>query len=152
MFRKPELKDREILAALIDEFYHSDGVLHPIPKAYIQRTLDALFTGNPFIKAYMIEKNHEIAGYALLALTWSNEGGGLTLWIEELYILPQFQGQGLGKAFFHFLHQEWDGKIARFRLETEPGNEKAHRLYEELGYEAFPYLQMIREPNPITEE
>lgn len=152
MFREPELKDREILAALMDEFYHSKGVLHPIPKAYIQRTLDALFVQSPFIKAYIIEKNHETAGYALLSLTWSNEGGGLTLWIDELYILPQFQGQGLGNAFFHFLHQEWDGRIARFRLETESGNDGARRLYQKMGYESFPYLQMIREPNPIIEE
>ena len=48
MFREPELKDREILAALIDEFYHSDGVLHPIPKAYIQSDIRCFIYGKPF--------------------------------------------------------------------------------------------------------
>jgi len=36
---------------------------------------------------------------------------------------------------------------ARYRLETEPENEGARRLYARHGYEEFPYLQMVKE-NP----
>lgn len=144
MFREPIAADREALLTLMDEFYHSSAVLHPIPRAYYERTFDALMAGDPMVKAYLIEEAGVTAGYALLAVTWSNEAGGRTVWLDELYIRPQFQGKGLGKAFFAFLHQEWK-ETMRFRLETEEDNDGARRLYSRMGYQELPYLQMVRD-------
>lgn len=143
MFYEPAPADRETLTALMDEFYHTDAVLSSIPQAHFQRTFDALMAQNPMAKAYLIEQDGAVAGYALLALTWSNEAGGLTVWIDELYIRPAFQGKGLGKAFFDFVHREWPA--ARFRLETEEENQGARRLYGRMGYTELPYLQMVRD-------
>lgn len=145
MFREPIPADREALLTLMDEFYHSSAVLHPIPRAHYERTFDALMAGDPMAKAYVIEQDGALAGYALLAVTWSNEAGGRTVWLDELYIRPAFQGKGLGKAFFVFLHQKWQKEAMRFRLETEEENEGARRLYSRMGYEELPYLQMVRD-------
>lgn len=145
MFREANAADREPLIAMMDEFYHSNAVLHPIPPTHFERTFQALMEGTPFAKAYLIEPDGETAGYALLAITWSNEAGGLAVWVDEVYIRPAFQGRGLGKAFFQFLHEEWAGKAVRIRLETEADNEGARRLYARLGYEELPYLQMVRD-------
>lgn len=144
-FREPAAADMGLLAAMMDEFYHSDAVLHPIPASHYGRTVQELAKGSPYAKAYLFEHDGETAGYALLAVTWSNEAGGVTVWVEEVYVRPQFQGKGIGKAFFTFLHQAWEGKAVRFRLETEAENDGARRLYQRLGYEEFPYLQMVRE-------
>lgn len=143
MFREPTAADRETLIALMDEFYHTDAVLHPIPRVHMERTFDALMEGTPMARAYLIECQGDLAGYALLALTWSNEAGGLTVWVDEVYIRPAFQGKGLGKAFFNFLHEHWGA--ARFRLETEEENQGARRLYSRMGYKELPYLQMVRD-------
>lgn len=144
-FREPAAADMGTLAAMMDEFYHSDAVLHPIPTSHFGHTIRILAEGSPFAKAYLFEQEGEIAGYALLAVTWSNEAGGVTVWVDEVYVRPKFQGKGIGQAFFTFLHEAWAGKAVRFRLETEAENEGARRLYQRLGYREFPYLQMVRE-------
>lgn len=143
IFREPAKKDREQMIQLMNEFYHSPAVLHPIPRSHFEKTFKLLESGSPFAKAYLIEEEGEPAGYALLALTYSNEAGGMTMWIDELYIRPSFQGKGLGKAFFDFLKEQWDGKIFRYRLEIEPDNGRARELYYRLGYQDLPYVQLI---------
>lgn len=144
MFREPNEQDRALFRTLLDEFYHSPAVLHEIPKEYYDRTFDALMQNSPYLKAYFIEQEGETAGYALLSLTFSGEAGGLAVWVEEVYVRPAFQGKGIGGKLFSFLEETFS-HAARFRLEVEHDNAGAIRLYERLGYEMLPYLQMVRD-------
>lgn len=77
----------------------------------------------------------------LLAKTWSQEAGGLTVWIEEIYVTPPHQGKGQGRAFFQFLREHVPA--ARFRLETEAGNVRAKALYKREGFRPLPYESFI---------
>lgn len=140
---KPET--REELVSLMHEFYHSPAVLAPVPDAYFERTCDEILAGSPFAAAHLIRKNGKLAGYALLAFTYSNEAGGLVVWIEELYVRPEFQGQGLGSRYFAWLQEAYGDRAARMRLEVEPENERARALYSRMGYEDLPYMQMRKE-------
>ena len=51
----------------------------------------------------------------------------------------------LGQRLFAFIEDAYRGKAARLRLEVEEDNVSARRLYERLGYQPLPYLQMIKE-------
>ena len=66
------------------------------------------------------------------------------IWLEEVYIRQEFRRSGLGSRFFRFIEEMYEGTAARLRLEVEPDNEAAIRLYTRLGYEALPYRQMIK--------
>lgn len=145
MIRKIDEHDKEKFIAMSHEFYHSDAVLHTIPENYIRGTFDEILSGSPYADAYICEHNGEIAGYALLAFTYSNEAGGLVLWIEEVYILPQYQGNGLGKELLTFLETTYKGKVARIRLEVEDSNQRAVALYRKMGFENLDYSQMYKE-------
>ena len=81
------------------------------------------------------------AGYALVAYYSSQEFGGKTALLDELYIKPDMRGQGIAKKVFALI--EADGAV-KCRLEVEPDNKRAIRLYESLGYETFDYLQMYK--------
>ena len=74
-------------------------------------------------------------GYALTAKSFSQECGGQCVWVEELYVLPAYQGKGMGSRVFELLNAYYPD-CCRFRLEVEPENEGAARLYRRLGYEA----------------
>lgn len=145
MIRPITSDDRAQYIAMCREFYSGDAVLHPVPEDYFQRTFDALMNHTPFAAAYFIEQDGETAGYALLAKSFSQEAGGAVIWIEELYIRPQFQGKGLGTAFFRFLEAQNDGTVKRYRLEYEPDNVRGAALYRRLGYTPLEYGQMIKE-------
>ena len=142
MIRKVEKKDKDLFLTLGQEFYSSDAVLHKIAAEHFKATFDAAAEGSPYLGLFIIEQDGQTAGYVLASLTWSNEAGGLTVWIEEIYIRPAFQGQGLGKQALTQLRQEYP-QAKRFRLELTPQNQGAARLYRRLGYQPLAYLQMV---------
>lgn len=144
MFRPITEADRAAYLQMSRDFYLSDAVTHDIPAAHRERTLQALLTGTPYAAGFLLEHNGSTAGYALLALTWSQEAGGLTVWVEELYVLPDFRGLGLGREFLLALPRLYPD-AARLRLEVEPDNHRAAALYAGLGYEILEYQQMIRD-------
>lgn len=143
MIRRVGEEDKEIFCTLMDEFYHSDAVLHPIPMEYIESTFDELIRSDMYLEGYLFEIETQIAGYSIVAKTFSPEAGGKTIWLEEVYIRPEFQGMGIGKDFFDFIESKTDTK--RLRLEVEYGNSRAISLYQRLGYKPLSYHQMIKE-------
>ena len=143
MIRGYEASDRRTVTEMLDEFYHSPAVLHPIPRAHFEKTLNAAEAGNPCVRLYVIESGGRPAGYALLALTFSNEAGGDVVWLDEIYIRPEFQGKGLGNEFFDFFEKEF-ASAARLRLEVEADNDGAVRLYERRGFRPLEYRQFIK--------
>lgn len=143
MIRRYEASDRRTVTEMLDEFYHSPAVLHPIPRAHFEKTLNEAEAGNPCVRLYLIENGGQTAGYALLALTFSNEAGGDVVWLDEIYIRPEFQGKGLGNEFFDFFEKEF-ASAARLRLEVEADNDGAVRLYERRGFRPLEYRQFIK--------
>ena len=144
MLRPFTAADRADYLQMAHDFYRTDACDHVIPDSNIERTADAILGGNPYAALWIFEQEGRIAGYVLLALTWSQEGGGFTVWVDELYLLPQFRGQGLATAMFKELPQRYP-EATRFRLEAAPGNHRAMKLYRKLGYEMLNYQQFVLE-------
>lgn len=142
MIRKININDRGVMLDMFDEFYHSPGVLHAVPKSHFERTLDEVYGGSPYVDCYIFEQDGKAAGYGQLSLTYSNEAGGVCVWLEEIYVRPDFQGKGLGSEFLNFVKNEYK-KAARLRLEIEPDNDGARQLYERMGFSELEYRSMI---------
>lgn len=142
MIRKINENDRDVMLKMFDEFYHSPGVLHAVPQEYFQRTLTQVYANSPFIECYIFECDGKAAGYGQLSITYSNEAGGLCVWIEEIYVRPEFQGKGMGSSFLDFVKTEHKN-AARLRLEIEPNNDGARKLYKRMGFSELDYQSMI---------
>ena len=128
---------------MADEFYSTDAVLIHVGKEHFHSTFKELMRSDKYAICYIFEYNGEIAGYSLLAKTYSQEAGGLVMWIEEIYVLPKFRGKGIGKEFFTFLLKNKPESVKRLRLEVEKENEGAVRLYKSFGFDFLDYDQMI---------
>lgn len=144
MFRQVTRQDEAVFIELMREFYDSPAVLHAIPETYFLRTFQEVTNGSPYAQAYLFVHDEDVVGYGLLAFTYSNEAGGLVVWLEEAYLRPSFRGLGIGSRFFSFVEERFAGKAARLRLEAEPDNQEAIRLYRRLGFKDLPYKQMIK--------
>lgn len=142
MIRKINENDREVMLDMFDEFYHSPGVLHAVPKSHFERTLNEVYSGSPFIDCYIFEQDGRAVGYGQLSLTYSNEAGGICVWLEEIYVRPAFQSKGLGSEFLYFVKNEYKN-AARLRLEIEPDNDGARKLYKRMGFSELEYQSMI---------
>lgn len=79
VFEKIRKADREEYLAMEHDFYHSPAVLHPIPDENHKLTFDMLMEGSPYTVCFMFRSDDkkEIYGFALLALTYSNEAAVL---------------------------------------------------------------------------
>ena len=92
----------------------------------------------------MFEQGSALAGYAMISKGYTTEYGGLWIWLEDLYIKPEYRRQGLGSALFGYLEERYPEAV-RFKLEVERENEGAIKTYERSGYGISPYFEMTKE-------
>lgn len=138
LIRKPQCADREAYIAMAKDFYASPAVLENIPEENISRSFEEFLGGTPFGDAFIFEEEGKVIGYGVLAYTYSQEAGGKVVWLEEIYVAKEYRGRGLGSEFIDFVLESIPAK--RYRLETEPENEAAARLYIRKGFELFEYV------------
>jgi acetyltransferase, GNAT family len=142
LHRKFTEKDRAQYLAMSREFYQGDGVSHAVPEENFNKTFTQILRKNPYLEGWMIEAQGHAAGYILLSFTYGNEAGGMIVLLEELYIRPEYQGQGLGTQALTFVKEQYRGKAVEIQLEVMPQNKGAIRLYRKHGYESIVYQEM----------
>lgn len=142
--------DRAYFIDMVHAFYRSPAVCHEIPAQNAARTFELLMHGSPYADCLIAEDDAGArCGYCLLALTWSNEAGGLCVWLEEILVEERMRGQGVGSRFIAAVHEKYN-TAARYRLEVTDDNPRAAALYHIRGFEDLPYRQMILDtPNAL---
>ncbi len=78
---------------------------------------------------------------------YSTERGGICVQIEDLFVRSDFRGNGVGEKLLSYVEQTYKNVAARLRLEVEPSNLRALKLYERCGFSELLYKQMIKELN-----
>ena len=77
-----------------------------------------------------------VVGYVALCAGYSIEHGGRDGFVDELYVIPEARGRGLGAALMAFAEKAAREKgISTLHLEVERGNARAQTLYRSRGYE-----------------
>src|SRR5258708_29578193 len=75
-------------------------------------------------------------GLAALSYTWTLEHGGLVAWLDELYVVPERRGQGLGTALLVAARKvATDAGCAAIELEVDATHRRAENLYHRAGFE-----------------
>ena len=132
--------DRNTVIDMMRAFYASDAVYTNGSEEIFSSDIDACLSDSPYLIGYVFEVENKIAGYAMLSKSFSTEFGKPCVWIEDIFVLPEFRGRGTGKYFFKFIETAFVGSI--FRLEVEKENINAIDLYEKAGFDFLPYLEM----------
>ncbi|MBQ9886703.1 MAG: GNAT family N-acetyltransferase [Lachnospiraceae bacterium] len=145
MIRKINSNDREEYITLAKEFYRAGVTLEVIDTKNIELTFDEMMRSDEYAECYFIEDKGNTVGFALLAKTFSQEAGGMVIWLEELYIRPQYRSMGYGTEFFEYLEANMDSRVKRVRLEVEEENTRVVDLYKRMGFKMFAYDQMVKE-------
>ncbi|HEY9737894.1 MAG TPA: GNAT family N-acetyltransferase [Trichocoleus sp.] len=104
-----------------------------------------LFGERPYIEALVARVKGEAAGFALFFHNYSTFLTKPGVYLEDLFVLPQFRGQGVGKALLVHL-----GKLAlsrgcgRLEWSVLDWNENAIAFYERMGAELQPDWRVCR--------
>jgi GNAT superfamily N-acetyltransferase len=100
--RPINLDDLPLLKDLIYEFAEFER-----ERDLVEITEDDLrrdgFGAEPRFRSLMAECDGEVAGYAIFFPVFCTWEGRAALFLEDLYVRPQFRGKGIGKAVLEHL-------------------------------------------------
>ena len=139
MIRKLVPEDREDYIRFSTEFYNSSAVDKPVPKEHFEQGFDEMMRSDVYVQGYMLVCDGNNVGYCVTMKTYSVEAGGITIWIDELFVLEEYRSKGLGRELFKYIEENGDKKLRRIRLEVELENGRAISLYKKMGFEPAPY-------------
>ena len=142
--RKLNTTEKAEVLSMMEVFYASDALLVHPETAVLEKMLSDALQDTPLLTGYGFEVEGALAGYGMVTRSYSTERGGLCVWIEDIYIKPQYRGMGIGSAFLQFVEKENPGAV-RLRLEAEPENERAMHVYQKAGFEILAYTQLVKE-------
>lgn len=139
MIRKLVPEDREDYIRFSTEFYNSSAVDKPVPREHFEQGFDEMMRSDVYVQGYMLVCDGNNVGYCVTMKTYSVEAGGITIWIDELFVLEEYRSKGLGRELFKYIEENGDKKLRRIRLEVELENGRAISLYKKMGFEPAPY-------------
>ncbi len=90
---------------------------------------------------YVAEVDGKVVSSLLTTFEWSDWRNGTVLWIQSVYVRPEFRQQGVYKAMYQHIKSlvETDNSLKGIRLYAEKANFTAHRVYENSGMNADHY-------------
>jgi GNAT superfamily N-acetyltransferase len=140
MIRKMVRDDKEMIIDMMRVFYASPAVLSNGSEEIFEADVENCVNDSPYLEGFVFEENGEVQGYGMIAKSFSTEFGKPCIWVEDLYLKPEYRGLGIGTKFFEYLEQTYTDCI--FRLEVEEENERAIRVYKKNGFDILPYMEM----------
>jgi GNAT superfamily N-acetyltransferase len=103
-------------------------------KATKSQIIESFFSDNPKVFCEIVEVDGEIAGLAIWFLNYSTWQGKHGIYLEDLFIRPQFRGRGFGKSVLKHLAQICvDRGYGRFQWWVLDWNTPSIEFYKALG-------------------
>ncbi|SEQ86594.1 Acetyltransferase (GNAT) family protein [Epilithonimonas lactis] len=139
---KAKTTDIPELSQMMKDFYAID--LYPFDEKVTNENFAKFINEEKYGGCFKILFEGQIAGYIILVKYFSFEFGGEILFLDELFIKPEFQGKSLGKKALEFVKDysvEKNFKVVL--LEIENHNDKAKKLYEHYGFQNHKRSLMI---------
>jgi GNAT superfamily N-acetyltransferase len=133
-----------VLLELIRELTRFERLEHEL-QATVRSLNGSLFGPNRVARALLGRCSGEPAGYAIYFFTFSSFIGQRGLWLEDLYVRPEYRGKGLGRALLRAVAQvAADHKCGRFEWTALDWNRRALKFYHGLGAAAMDEWILLR--------
>ena len=106
----------------------------------------ARFRDYPSYRIFVAEMGGAIVGtYGLLIMDNLAKRGARSGVVEDVAVLPAWQGHGIGRAMMeHARAQCSDARCYKLTLSSNLKREAAHRFYDSLGFERHGYSFLVR--------
>jgi GNAT superfamily N-acetyltransferase len=90
---------------------------------------------DPTRGAVLLAHDPQPVGIAVLAYTWTLEHGGRSAWLDELFVVPESRGRGVGLAMLRrALVAARHAGCRAVDLEVDAEHRRAEHLYEREGF------------------
>ena len=104
---------------------------------------------NPHKGKYIVaEINDKVVASLMLTYEWSDWRNSVVLWIQSVYVLPEYRGKGIFKSLYIFVKNmtNEDENISGIRLYVDKTNKNAMEVYKAIGmngehYKLFEWMK-----------
>jgi GNAT superfamily N-acetyltransferase len=131
--RPAERSDVPLVAALIRQLAIFEKLEHEV--VLTEGLLTAgLFGARPYAEAVIAEEDGEPIGFALFFHTFSTFLARPGMYLEDLFVVPDHRGRGVGRALLaHLAQLALERGCGRLEWAVLNWNQEAIRFYERLG-------------------
>jgi len=134
-FRLAESSDVETLLSMMHGLQQDDPWSVPFREEEVRASVRELIANPSAGRIFIINRGESCVGYLVLSFDFSLEYGGKNAWIDELFVIPEFRGQGIGADAVEFATQSAEHSGARvLHLEVNRGS-PAIDLYKRCGFQ-----------------
>jgi len=128
------LSDRDDVVTLLSRQLTEHEIR--LPDASVQKAVDGVLADSR-LGFLLVAKDREVpVGVAYVSFIWTLERGGLTAWLEELYVVPERRDGGIGLQMLEaVLERAQHNGCAAVDLEVDITHERAAHLYMRSGFE-----------------
>ena len=103
-------------------------------KATREQIIESFFSEEPKVFCDLVEVDGAIAGLAIWFLNYSTWQGKHGIYLEDLFIRPEYRGKGYGKALLKHLAAICENRgYGRFQWRVLDWNEPSIEFYKSLG-------------------
>lgn len=111
----------------------------------IEEGLKSLFRNEVLATPYFIKSSEERIGYVILTRYHSVEKGGLTIYIDELFVEEHFRRHGIGRKIMAQILEIAKNEGAKtLWAQTETVSEAAQSFFKSQGFSENPYKNFER--------
>ena len=90
---------------------------------------------------FVATDSEEIVGSLLLTPEWSDWRNCWVMWIQSVYILPEYRKKGIFRKMYNYIleHEGKSDEVSGIRLYVDKRNENAINVYSKLGMDGDHY-------------
>jgi diamine N-acetyltransferase len=146
--RRAEPADAALVYELVCALADYEKLRHEVD-ATPEEIAKALFAPEPRLYCDLAEWNGEAAGFAVWFLNFSTFRGRHGIYLEDVFVKPDFRGRGIGKALMRHLARTCvDNGYARFEWAVLDWNAPSIAFYESIGAEIKGEWKVCRMSGP----
>lgn len=107
----------------------------------VQEGVKAVFKDRSRGEYFVAEADGQVAGSLLVTYEWSDWRNGRVLWIQSVYILPEYRNKGIFSKLYNHIKQlvQEDVNLVGIRLYVDRSNKAASDIYAHCGMDGDHY-------------
>jgi ribosomal protein S18 acetylase RimI-like enzyme len=126
--------DVSVLLDMIHDFFDGEGM--PFDAKNVSPALTSLLGSPSLGSVWIFQQAKAVVGYAIVTYGFDLEFNGRDAFLTDLYLIPEWRGQGVGSAALAIVEREArQAGVRALHLLVHPTNDRALRLYRNARFE-----------------
>ncbi|MEM8722111.1 MAG: GNAT family N-acetyltransferase [Cyanobacteria bacterium P01_G01_bin.39] len=150
--RQATAEDVDQIFGLIEALAVYENLTHQVTGT-IKDLQEHLFGSQIYAEAIVAELESKIVGFALFFPSYSTFLTKPGIYLEDLFVMPEYRGQGIGTALLSYLGELAVARnVGRLEWSVLDWNESAIAFYEKMGADVLPDWRTCRVSNDALGE